>query len=243
MAILTDSPQFGSVLDRRGSDKRLWWFVLPGVVLLGALLVVAGVTISRSSGLATQAKLAQQQAAEAQKAVEERDKLLQKARADEDLLRSAGQGAAILAAAAPDGPASGVALYHPERRALKLYAFGLAAPPAGKEYRVEALAGEERTSLGKVAPDERGTAFLLLRDVPEGTSEVAVRLAPARAEGPAKEPANGGEQPEAREVTEAGAEPEGEIVLAGALPKTGEGGVVAAPPVQGRAPPAARRPR
>src|SRR4051794_38192753 len=148
MSIASDSPQFGSVLAKSGPEKRVWWFVIPGILALGALIVTAGVAISRASGLESQVKLAQQQAAEAHKAVDERDKLLQKARVDEELLRSAGRGAAVLGATSPDSPASGVAVYHPASRAVKLYAFGLQAPPAGQEYRVEVLAGDRHTTLG-----------------------------------------------------------------------------------------------
>lgn len=237
MASLSDSPQFGSVVDRRASDRRVWFFVVPGVILLGAVLVAAGVAMSRVSGLQTQVRLAQQQAAEAQKSVDERDKLLQKARADEEVLRSAGQGAAVLAAPKPDAPASGVAFYHPARHAVKVYAFGLAAPQQGQEYRVEVVTADgARTALGALAPDDRGSAFFLAREVPEGATELAVRLAPASE----KQKEGAGGQPPLQEVTEKGATPEGDLVMAGKLPPPGTAGVMEAAPVQARSPRRAR---
>jgi hypothetical protein len=208
MAILSDAPQFGRLLERRTFEKRVWLFVVPGVLVAGALVVAALISVSRVSGLEDQLRVARQQVVDAQRAVEDRDKLLQKARADEDVLRTAGQGAAVLAASAPDGTASGVAVYHPERHALQVHAYGLRAPPEGQEYRVDAVKqGGERTSVGVLNPDERGAAFVLARDVPEGATQVAVRLAPA-----------------------------GTVLLTGALPRPGEAGVVAAPPVQARTP-------
>lgn len=245
MAILSDSPQFGSVLDRRTSEKRIWWFVVPGVLVLGALIAATGISVAKVSGLETQVRLAQQQAADAQRTVEDRDKLLQKARVDEDVLRSAGQGAAVLAASDEESPASGVAIYHPERHALKVYAFGLRAPPQGQEYRLDAVKESgERTSIAALSPDERGAAFTLAREVPEGSSRIAIRLAPRQAKEGAEAKAGEQQQPATQEVTPAGKEPEGTVLLSGALPKPGEAGVVAAPQVQARSPaPAPRRRR
>jgi hypothetical protein len=228
MSIASESPQFGSLLAKSGPEKRVWWFVIPAILALGALIVAAGVAISRASGLESQVKLAQQQVADAQKTVEERDKLLQKARVDEELLRSAGRGAAVLGATSPDSPASGVAVYHPANHAVKLYVFGLQAPPAGQEYRVEVVAGDERKAVGAIAPDERGSAFLLAKDVPEAATEIAVRVAPAGESKQGTPPAT-----DARQEAP---------LLTGTLPKTGESGVVEAPPrVQARAPATKRR--
>src|ERR671931_82094 len=70
---------------------------------------------------------------------------------------------------------------------------GLTAPPQGQEYRIDVVkANGERTSVGALSPDERGAGFALARDVPEGATQVAIRLAPQQ---PKKEgEAQGGAQ-------------------------------------------------
>jgi hypothetical protein len=206
------SLEFGKVLSSRSSERRVWLLVVPAVLGLAALVGFAGLAMSRTAGLRTRAELAEKQAAEASRTVEERDRLLAKARADEAILRSPGRGAAVLAPA-EGGAASGFATWHPEQRALKLFAFGLAPPPEDREYRVEARAGEgEPVAVGTVAPDERGGAFLVARELPEGAREVRVVLAPKDGAGAAA-PA---------------------VVLSGSLPRAGESGLDGAAPVQAR---------
>jgi hypothetical protein len=243
--------EFGRVLDGKTSDRKVWFLIVPAVAGLAALIVFAGLAISNSSGLESKVRLAEQQAQEAQKAVEQRDDLLKKARADEAVLRSPGQGAAVMAAAIPGSPASGVALVHPDQTAMKLYAFGLEHPQAGQEYRVEAIGPEkQRTVVGRIVPDDRGTAFLLAKNVPKGATGVEVVLAAVQGGGEGGA-AKGAENAPAADTAAGGAtegEASGTLVMAGLFPKQGTVGVVAAPDLsdraQGRAPPASsRRPR
>src|SRR5215212_5312697 len=161
--------QFGRVLESGTSEKRTLLIVLPAVLILAILVGFAVVAISRMSGLTTEVRIAQKQAEDAQKAVEERDQKLREARAEVGVLGSAGQGAAVLAAAAPESGVSGLALVHPEQNALNLYAYNLPPPPDGQEYRVivrDAAGGEK--DVAAVAPNDRGEGFVIARDVPEG---------------------------------------------------------------------------
>ena len=240
---------FGRVLEGKSSDRKVWFLVIPLVLGLGALLVFAGLAIAKTGGLESKVELAEQQALEAQKAVEERDALLRKARSDEAVLRSPGQGAAVMAAAQADSPASGVALVHPEQSAVKLFVFGLERPEAGQEYRVEAVAKErgERTTLGVIVPDDKGTGFLLAKNLPEGATGVEVVLAKAQAkpdaEGDAAGEATGAAgdaaaaDASASQAAAAAEAPAGEstLILAGLFPAPGTAGVVAAPDVQAQA--------
>lgn len=239
--------EFGRVLDGKTSDRKVWFLIIPVVLGLGALLVFAGLAISKAGGLESKVRLAEQQVQDANKAVEERDALLKKARADESVLRSPGQGAAVMAAAQPESPASGVALVHPDQQAVKLFVFGLAHAEQGQEYRVNAIDAEKaRTLLGKVVPDDRGTAFLLAKNLPEGATGVEVVLGAVQAgaegtgsaaqgedagKGNAK-PEGEGEAP-ASSQEEAGAD--ATLILAGEFPKPGTAGVVAAPDLSGQA--------
>jgi len=214
--------EFGRVLDAKTSDRKVWFLIIPVVLGLAALIVFAGLAISKSGGLESQVRLAEQQVQEAQKAVEERDALVKKARADEALLRSPGQGVSVMAAAQPNSPATGVAVVHPDEAAVKLFVFGLSRPEPGQEYRVVARAENERTTLARIAPDDRGTAFVLAKNLPEGASRIEVVLAPVTAQ-PGDAPA--GEDPQ--RGAKAGAD--GTLILAGTFPEPGTAGVVAAP--------------
>jgi hypothetical protein len=235
--------EFGRVLESKGSDRKVWFIIIPAVLGLCAVLVLAGLAIAKAGELESKVALAEQQAEESQKAIEERDNLLKKARADEGVLRSPGQGAAVMAAASAESPASGVAVVYPDQSAVKVYAFGLAQPETGREYRVVAIGKDAsaRTTLGKIVPDSRGTAFLLARNVPEGATGVEVVLAEVQADGAAPEgdaAAAKGEEPAADTGGEA--QP-GTLVMAGLFPKPGTIGVVAAPDASQRA--QARAPR
>jgi hypothetical protein len=221
--------QFGRVLESGSSSKRSLLIVLPFVLVLVLILVAGAVAISRMSSLSSQVQIAQQQAQDAQKAADEHDQKLPDARAEAGILGSAGQGAAVLAAAVPDSGESGIAILHPETNAINLYAYNLAPPPEGQAYRVIAkdASGQEK-ELASLAPDDRGAAFVLARNVPEGVSHVEVALVP-KTPGAGEAPAARGEQPHG-EAGAAGATRK--TVLAGDLPKAGEAGVIAQAPKQ-----------
>jgi hypothetical protein len=220
--------QFGRVLERGSSEKRTMLIVLPVVVVLAIMVGFAGVAISRMSGLSTEVQVAQRQVEEAQKAVEERDQKLREARSEVSVLGSAGQGAAVLAAAAPDSGVSGLALVHPEQNAVNLYAYNLPPAPDGQEYRVivrDAAGGEK--DVAALAPNERGEGFVIARDVPEGASHVELALLPKGAAQPQQgQPAGRQGSGAAPAAPQPGATRK--TVLAGDLPKPGEAGVVMA---------------
>jgi hypothetical protein len=202
--------QFGRVLESGSSEKRTMLIVLPVVVVLAIIVGFAAVAISRMSGLATEVQVAQKQVEEAQKAVEERDQKLREARSEVSVLGSAGQGAAVLAAAAPESGVSGLALVHPEQNAVNLYAYNLPPAPDGQEYRVivrDAAGGEK--DVAALTANDRGEGFVIARDVPEGASHVELALLPKGAAQPQQGPTR-------------------KTVLAGDLPKPGEAGVVMA---------------
>ncbi|BDG10532.1 hypothetical protein [Anaeromyxobacter paludicola] len=216
-----ESLQFGRVTERAGTDRKVWLFVLPAMAALVLLLVFAGLAISRTSGLETQVRQLTSANQELQKNLDERDQVITKQRADVSVLETPGSGATLLTSPDPKGIASGVALYHPEHHALNAYLFGMTAPPAGQEYRLEAVVGKEgeRKPLGKVDPDASGSAFFLSKEVPDGLTGVHVALYPA------------GQQ---------GAPAEGKPLLTGVLPGVGQTGV-ADQRVQARTPPAETR--
>jgi hypothetical protein len=217
---------FDSVLSSRTTDKRIALIVFPVVIVLAAVIGFAAVAISRMSGLQDQARIAQRQVQEAQQALDERDRQLREARADASILGSAGQGAAVLAPARAGSGANGVALYHPESKALSLFVYNLAPPPEGQEYRlvVTDAEGQERL-LAPVKPDDRGAAHALARDLPEGLAKVEVALVPASSGGGAAAQGTGAGGA-ARAPQGQAAQPERETVVVGQLPKPGEAGVV-----------------
>lgn len=235
----TSNLEFGRVLEGSTSDKKIWWLIIPAVLALGALLVFAGMALSKAGGLESKVRVAEQQAQEANKAVEERDQLLKKARADEAILRSPGQGVAVMASPQANSPATGVAVVHPEQKAVKLFVFGLKHPDAGQEYRAEAItADKQRAPLGAVIPDDRGTAFLLAKDLPEGASGIELVLGAATA---AANGGSAGDPEQSKGAASAGDEPETTVILTGLFPKPGTAGVVQAPDVSEQA--QARTPR
>lgn len=231
--------QFENVLSGGRAEKRTALIVFPVVVVLAVIVGFAAVAISRMSSLSTQVQVAQKQVEDANKTVEDRDRQVREARADTAVLASPGQGAAVLAATAPDSGASGIALSHPEQHAVNLYAFNLSPPPEGQEYRLIVTDAEGReTMLGGLTPDDRGGAYLLARDVPEGATKVEIALVAKGARGPAEGAGGSAQQ---------GQKPaERQPVLAGQLPRPGEAGVIAAthaeaPKAQARTPARGRR--
>ncbi len=227
---MPDTLAFEKVLSGRSAEKRTALIVFPVVVGLAIVIGFAAVSISRMSGLSSQVQIAQQQVAEANKTIEERDRQLREAKADVAILSTPGQGASVLRAATDNG-ASAIARVHPERHAIALYAYDLKPPADGQEYRLVVSDGEGHEALlGTFTPDERGAASLLARDVPEGVSRLEVALLP---KGSAAGPGAAGAQRQP--------------VLIGMLPKPGESGVVTSAPEapgqrgQARQPAAGRR--
>ena len=219
---------FDRVLSGGSAERRTALIVFPAVVVLAVLIGFAFVAISRMSGLSTQVQIAQKQVEESNKTIEQRDAQLRDAHSETAVLASAGQGAAVLGATSPDSGASGVALDHPEQHALAVYAFNLAPPPEGQEYRLIVTdgAGQEQL-MGAVSPSDRGAGFLLARDVPEGAAKIEIALLPKAAgagAGAKAEGARNGKQEAVKEAPPATRQP----VLVGQLPRPGEAGVVAA---------------
>ena len=167
--------EFGSVLSKDTGEKKIWLFVILGALAVVGLVGWAVAQGSRTSSLEQEASGAKAQVAELEKSLEERDKLLTAARAEESVMRSPGQALGVFYAADPRAQESGVAFAHPEASTARVYLYGLGPPPEGQEYAVAARTAEgEAKLLGRVIPDERGNGFLLAREVPEGT--VAIEL-------------------------------------------------------------------
>ncbi len=184
---------FGRVLktgDAGVSETRTWLYVVPVLAVIVFLVVFSFTAISRSSGLKTQLTQASTALQESQKAIEERDKLLTAARADEQILKSPGQAVVVLTAGPAGGAANGVALVHPDQHAVALYLFGLSAPPPGQQYKVFAKPqnGPPKPIAAIEALDEAGRAFAIARDVPAGPLQLTVAMAPAKGDQPAASP-------------------------------------------------------
>jgi type II secretory pathway pseudopilin PulG len=233
---------FDSVLSSRTTDKRIALIVFPVVLVLAAIVAFAAVAISRMSGLQDQVKIAQRQADEAQKAADEKDRQLMAAKGDASTLSSAGQGAAVLAPTQAGSGANGVAVYHPESKALNLFVYNLQPAPEGQDYRlvVTDAQGQEQLVQTPVTPDDRGAAHLLARDLPEGLARLEVALVPKQGGGAAA--AQGTGSGGAQQAGEGQQKPaERDTVMVGQLPKPGEAGVVMPKPpeqpakAQGRA--------
>jgi hypothetical protein len=239
---MRDTLAFEKVLSGRSAEKRTALIVFPVVVALALIIGLAGVSISRMSGLASQVQIAQRQVGEANKAVEERDRQLRDVKGDLAVLSTPGQGASVLHAAAENG-ASGIARIHPERHAIALYAYNLNPPAEGQEYRLIVSDAEGHEALlGTLSPDDRGAAALIARDVPEGASRLEVALVPTGG-APVRAAKPEGQAPGAEGETPVRRQP----VLLGMLPKPGEAGVVTEGPeapgqkLQARPPAAGRR--
>jgi hypothetical protein len=168
-----DRIEFGSVLDKGGGEWKVWAVVIPVVLAVFALAGFGAMQMSKTGALERQAELSSKQAEELQKTVEERDKMLVQARADESLQKSPGQAVALFYGVSPQAQESGVAFGHPGEKAARVYLYGLAAPPEGQEYVVAARTqGGEAKPLGAIVPSAEGTGFLLAKDLPEDTTAI-----------------------------------------------------------------------
>jgi hypothetical protein len=170
--------QFGSG-GPGASDRPLWLLVVP-VVLIFFLLGIWAVR-SAASAAAAHAQLdqAKNTVAEMEKSGKERDKALADAAKDDQLLRSAGQATSTFAAAGPDATESGVALANPNQKAVRVILYGLVQPPEGQEYAVVARPKDGAPQIiGTMLPNDQGDAFVLARNVPDGTVAIDVMLHP-----------------------------------------------------------------
>ncbi len=179
MATSDRTVEFGSVLDKGGSDSKLWLLIIPAIALLVALIGWAVVQGSKVGDVERRAKAAEAQAADLQKTVAERDRLLVEARADESFQKSPGQALALFYGVNPSAQESGVAFAYPEQHAVRVYYYGLTTPPAGQEYVVAArTASGEAKALGAIVPGNDGTGYLLAKDVPDGAKAIELAFRP-----------------------------------------------------------------
>ncbi len=180
----SDRIHFGAVLDKGGGDGKVWLIVVPLVVIVIGAIVWGALTVSRTGTYQAEAERAKAQVAELERSLEQRDKLLVQARADEGLLKSAGQATGLFLGVAKDATESGVAVAMPDQKAVRVQLYGLVAPPEGQEYVLAARdAAGARKALGEVLPSELGTGFVLAKDVPEGTVAIELLFREATAEG------------------------------------------------------------
>jgi hypothetical protein len=176
--------EFGRVLERETGSKKVWLLILPIILGLVALVVFSMSALSRADGLQREVAAATARADELDKTVKQRDELLTAARADEGVLKSPGQAAALFFGATRGAVESGIAFAHPESKAVKVFLYGLTAPAEGKEYAVVARAGDgSLVMLGPVIPDALGNGFLLSKKIPEGATAVELVLHPTGQEG------------------------------------------------------------
>jgi hypothetical protein len=239
-----DHVKFGRVLEESSGDRKLWFFVVPAILALIALAGVGVYGISQSSTVKQDLATARAKADELQKSVDERDKLLVAARADESVLRSPGQAIAIFYGIDPGAVESGVAVAIPADRAAKVILYGLQPPPEGQRYTLAARAQDGTlAALRDVPIGADGSAFLLAKNVPEGTTALELVLRDASLGAVGGAPAAGGET-SAGDRTEGAAKPEGEgspsaspAAQASATPTAtataGAGADSAAPPAAG----------
>jgi hypothetical protein len=227
-----DHVKFGRVLEESSGDRKLWFFVVPAILALIALAGVGIYGISQSSTVKQDLATARAKADELQKSVDERDKLLVAARADESVLRSPGQAIAIFYGIDPGAVESGVAVAIPADRAAKVILYGLQPPPEGQRYTLAARAQDGTlAALRDVPIGGDGSAFLLAKNVPEGTTALELVLRDASLGAVGEVPASGGET-SAGDGTEGAAKVEGE----GASPPS------ASPAAQASATPTATAP-
>ena len=99
--------EFGSVLESKRSEGKLWLLIIPVIVGVFAIAGYGMLQVSKAGSVEREAKAAQQQVAELQKTLEQRDKLLADARAEEGLQRSAGSAAALFYGVNPRAQESG----------------------------------------------------------------------------------------------------------------------------------------
>jgi hypothetical protein len=175
----TEGVEFGRILEKDTGDKKIWLVIFLAVAGIVALIGWAIQQGSRTGDLERQATVAKTQATELEKTLEERDKLLVAARAEEGVMRSPGAALGIFFAADPRAQESGVVFAHPDQKVARVYLYGLGETPEGQEYAIAARTGDgEGKRLGSVLADDRGNGFLLAKDVPEGT--VAIELVHAK---------------------------------------------------------------
>lgn len=174
---------FGAVLDKDKPDHKVWLLVIPALALVVGGIVWGMLTVSRAGAHQKDAERAQAQVAELERSLDERDKLLVQARADEAVLESAGQATGLFLGVAKDATESGVAIADPDKRSVRVLLYGLVAPPQGQEYVVAARDAEgARKPLAAVIPSELGTGFVLAKELPEGTTAIELLLRDAGAE-------------------------------------------------------------
>jgi hypothetical protein len=215
-----DHVKFGRVLEERTGDRKLWFFVVPAILALIALAGVGIYGISQASTVKRDVATARAKADELQKSVDERDKLLVAARADENVLRSPGQAIAIFYGIDPGAVESGVAVAIPADRAAKVILYGLQPPPEGQRYTLAARAQDGTlAALRDVPIGGDGSAFLVAKNVPEGTTALELVLRDASLGAVGDAPASGGEA-SAGDRTEGAAKPEGEGAPPSASPAT-----------------------
>ncbi|MGC3997722.1 MAG: hypothetical protein QM767_09590 [Anaeromyxobacter sp.] len=170
--------QFGSVLDRSGPSKLWWLLVVPVIFLIGAAIWWGMEKVTAADAVAIQLKQAQGQLQEYEKTIQQRDQLLVKARANEDVLSTAGQATSVLYAATPDATESGVVIANPAQKAVRVHLYGLGTAPSGKQYGLVARSPDGLHLLERVLASDQGDAFVLARNVPEGTTAVELAYVP-----------------------------------------------------------------
>jgi hypothetical protein len=175
----TDRIEFGSVLDRDASDRKLWLVIIPIVVLVLGLVAWAVAQGSKAGDLRRQLRAEQQQTGDLQKTVAERDNLLKQAHVDEAIQQSPGTAVALFYGVNPQAEESGVVFAHPAEKAARVYLYGLTAAPAGQAYVVAARTADGKLKpLGDVVPGNDGGGFLLAKDLPSGTNAIELVLQP-----------------------------------------------------------------
>jgi hypothetical protein len=176
----SERAMFGNVAGNDGSDRKLFLLIVPVVLLVMGAIAWALVQGARASGAERAVAGSRQQVEELQKQVAEKEKLLSHAVKDESILRSPGQATALFFGVGEKATESGVALADPDQRTVRIYLYGLVAPPQGQEYVVAARAGDGAPRpIGSLSVTPAGSAFLLARDLPQGTNAIQVMLRPA----------------------------------------------------------------
>lgn len=176
--------QFGRVLEKDQGDKKIWLLVLLALLGVAALVVVAVASRGRANALEHEVQTSKGRLEEMQKSLDERDKLLVQARADEGVMKSPGKATSMFYGVSPDAVESGIALAHPDAKAVKVYLYGLTQPPDGQEYAVFARTADGTPkALGPILPDNQGNGFLLSKEVPDGTAAIQLVFRPTGQEG------------------------------------------------------------
>ncbi|HET6414465.1 MAG TPA: hypothetical protein VFG53_20620 [Anaeromyxobacter sp.] len=170
-------------LERRHSGALVFLFIIPVVVGVVAAVAFGLTRVSASEQVVQDLSAARAQVGEYRKALEDRDALLAKENDELDVLRSAGEAALILEGSSPSATESGVVLASPGQNTVRLYLYGLAAPPGSGQYLAVARGADgARKVLGRVLPDDKGSGFLLSREVPSGTTDIELALRRAGSE-------------------------------------------------------------